>query len=405
MRFFRRLFHLRYVLALATALTPLAGRAVDLDLKSACLSKIDWTLAKDYPMLPTVTYPGYLNVNTLFPTPMDFSKLKNPLGITQITFVSEISKGGMGVVYRVSVETPQGKKDMALKVVKSGMEQYEEGGIEVQNLVARVAESKNGTGPEHVVQVRLRINGVGKTAYLMDLVDNTAHTLTKRGGPLSLFSVQHPDGTFGASKDPKHLSHVVRTLWRMARDVSAGAFEIGEARGVHRDIKPTNIVQMGDHYGIFGLLDFGLSTSKNFKDLPDAGTPGFMAPETKVDGAPPAHPTQDIYSIAASFYTMISNRYLDAPENMVKDRHRSPLVIAPEENPSPELVKNKLLNIRRHLEQNGVSEPVLKKFDDLIYLVTEGITVDRFDRLNAFKGDQSPLLRVSPDNRILGPRP
>ncbi len=80
----------------------------------------------------------------------------------------------------------------------------------------------------------------------------------------------------------------------------AGLAAIHEAGIVHRDVKPDNMLRMGD--GRLALSDFGLAT-----DLPaDAGvtvmvgTPHYMAPEVR--GGEPATARSDVWSLGVVLY-------------------------------------------------------------------------------------------------------
>ncbi len=84
----------------------------------------------------------------------------------------------------------------------------------------------------------------------------------------------------------------------------AGAVETAHAHGiVHRDIKPANVL-MTD-YGAPKLSDFGIASSSWDRNAVSGFTPAWAPPELMA-GAVDATQATDVYSLAATLYTLLA---------------------------------------------------------------------------------------------------
>jgi tetratricopeptide (TPR) repeat protein len=93
----------------------------------------------------------------------------------------------------------------------------------------------------------------------------------------------------------------------IARQLCAGLLA-AHARGVlHRDLKPGNILI--DDRGQVKITDFGIAISRGDAELHRlTGTPGYMAPEQRVQGATLSERT-DLYALGVVLYELLTGRH------------------------------------------------------------------------------------------------
>ena len=197
----------------------------------------------------------------------------------------QIGQGGMGAVY-LAVQ-PTLRRKVAVKVLapSEGMNR-----VAVERFLreARAAAALDHPNIVHIYDIAKQ----GELHYLaMEYVDGeTLDALVERGGPVAA----------GRAVE----------LMLMA---AAGLQHAHERGFVHRDIKPGNLIVAKD--GTLKILDMGLARSHDIADklteILDkgavVGTADYISPEQAMN-SPDLDIRADIYSLGATFYTVVAGR-------------------------------------------------------------------------------------------------
>jgi serine/threonine-protein kinase PknK len=191
--------------------------------------------------------------------------------------VTEVGRGGFGVVYRCA--EPQLERTVAVKVLNSD--------LDPDNLDRFLREQRamgRLSGHPHIVTVlQVGTTAGGRPFIVMPYhAKDSLETLIRRHGPLDWCET---------------LSIGVKL---------AGALEAAHSAGtLHRDVKPGNIL-MSD-YGEPQLTDFGIARiAGGFQTATGVitGSPAFTAPEV-LEGATPT-PASDVYSLGATLFCALT---------------------------------------------------------------------------------------------------
>jgi hypothetical protein len=200
--------------------------------------------------------------------------------------LSELGRGGMGVVYRARQVSLQ--RDVALKVLP-GFARYRSSAVRRFSTEARAASRLHHT---NIVSVYAQGEHEGQFYYAMELIDGPSldAALQARGGELS--------GVSG------------RRLAALLAEVADGLEHAHREGVIHRDVKPHNLLLGND--GRLHLTDFGLAylTEEPHVTVPGEimGTPAYLSPE-QVRGRPAEIDQRtDIYSLGATLYEALTGR-------------------------------------------------------------------------------------------------
>ncbi|HSN55998.1 MAG TPA: protein kinase [Candidatus Sulfomarinibacteraceae bacterium] len=193
--------------------------------------------------------------------------------------VSELGRGGMGVVYKAHEASLN--RFVAIKVLGEHLE----GETEYVERFLREARSAASLSHPNIVQIYSVAEDAGHHYFVMEYVQGT--------------NVQRMIQTRG--KIPP--AEAVRLLLQAA----AGLDDAHNQGVIHRDIKPANL--MVTERGLVKIADFGLALMGGATTRLTAtgmlmGTPGYLSPEQCLD-RPVDHRT-DIYSLGVTFFEMLT---------------------------------------------------------------------------------------------------
>jgi tetratricopeptide (TPR) repeat protein len=209
--------------------------------------------------------------------------MDDPPPIAGYEILSELGRGGMGVVYHAR-QASLGR-EVALKIILAGAH----AGRDERARFRVEAETAARLKHPHIVPI-YEIGEQGQLPYLaLEFVE---------GGSLAQAIAARPLA-------PEQAAVMVETLAR--------AMNYVHERGVvHRDLKPANVLLTAD--GIPKITDFGLA---KWLDGPSGhatqtgavlGTPSYMAPEQAQGQSTLIGPATDVYALGAMLYEMVTGR-------------------------------------------------------------------------------------------------
>lgn len=218
-----------------------------------------------------------------YPTPVG-----NGTRIGPFELISEIGRGGMGIVYKARQTHPE--RIVAVKMLLRG----------------------DLSSPVNLARFQFEVEAAARLDHPHIV---SIHTVgTENGQPY--FSMPYIDGTTLArriSEGPISDRDAAQLLVPVCR-----AIDYAHRRGVlHRDLKPSNILI--DRSGHQFVSDFGLAKRISTGEEPSletaltesgaiVGTPGYMAPEQAAANRGPAGPATDVYSLGAILYACVTGR-------------------------------------------------------------------------------------------------
>jgi len=229
-----------------------------------------------------------------------------PRAFGNYQLLSEIGRGGMGVVYKARQEDLD--RVVAVKMILSSHLASAEQVRRFQAEARAAAKLRHS----HIVPIHEVGQCNGQDYFTMEYIEGQSLAQSIAQGEKTgtqLVCAKHPPGRSGklaaSPFSPIDIPTAVRIVGAIAR-----AVEYLHRQGiVHRDLKPSNILldAQGEPY----LTDFGLA--KMFQ--PDvqptatgviAGTPAYMAPEQAAGRGREVGPGADVYSLGAILYELLT---------------------------------------------------------------------------------------------------
>jgi diguanylate cyclase (GGDEF)-like protein len=192
----------------------------------------------------------------------------------------EISRGGMGVVYRAQDRALE--RPVAIKMLRPDLAEDRELVERFRIEAAMLAHLQH----PNLVQIYSFGHHGGDSYFVMELVE---------GESLEQAIERH------------RLENTAISLVEIPLVIEqiASALDALHDRGiVHRDVKPANVIR-DPFRNRSVLVDVGIARRYG-QDTPSAGTPGFIAPE--VFGEQEATPRADVYGLAATAYAALTLR-------------------------------------------------------------------------------------------------
>jgi eukaryotic-like serine/threonine-protein kinase len=202
--------------------------------------------------------------------------------------LSEISRGGMGIVYRARQISLN--REVALKMILVG--QWASA-AEVQRFQLEAQASARLDHPSIVPVFELGVHE-GWHFFTMKLIDGEDLARQVHAG-------------LWPSETRAGQERIARLI-----ELAAGAVHFAHQRGIlHRDLKPTNILI--DRSGSPYISDFGLaklleSAAQITHSSAVLGTPAYMAPEQAAGRTEDVTVASDVYSLGAILYELLAGR-------------------------------------------------------------------------------------------------
>ncbi|MBN2474072.1 MAG: protein kinase [Pirellulales bacterium] len=205
-----------------------------------------------------------------------------PRAFGQYELLSEIGRGGMGVVYKARQKSLD--RVVAVKMILSSHLASPEHIRRFQDEAKAAARLRH----PHIVPIHEVGQLHGQDYFAMEYVDG--ESLGQR-----------------IARSPLDMETAVRLVAAIARAVD----HLHEQKIIHRDLKPSNVLLDAEEHPYltdFGLAKISMPGSEATATGVITGTPSYMAPEQASGHGSLVGPSADIYSLGAILYELLTGR-------------------------------------------------------------------------------------------------
>ena len=244
-----------------------------------------------------VALDSYASIRTTAPMQTEV-ELTEPPKLPGYKVISELGRGGMGVVYRVYDEKLD--RHVALKTLQRispvGLQRFKQefrslADISHPNLAGPYDLLSDGKAWCFTMEI---LEAVDFLEYVWSEFEKLSRDKSQR-----LIAEAPPAG-------PRLSQAILIRLYDAIKQLGLGLHALHEAGVLHRDIKPSNILVTKE--GRVVLVDFGLASEIEGEGRPRGiqGTPEYMSPEQA--GCKPMTPASDWYAVGVMLYELLTGR-------------------------------------------------------------------------------------------------
>jgi hypothetical protein len=266
-------------------------------------------------------------------------------GPSRYEVIEKISEGGMGLIYNVRENSL--KREVALKICRSGLKSGTRGSLEVEEFTNEAYMTARLDHPGVVPIYALAKDADGRPFFAMKKVTGTCWK-----------DLLHPDAVAAGAQRERLQERAAQMTWKdhleiLLKVCDAVAYAHSKAI-LHRDLKPENIM-LGE-FGEVYVMDWGLAMyfdeRNEYKRFPQlkpqlAGTPYYIAPEMVRGEMKSLGPASDIYLLGGILYEILTGRppHEGKPVMDLLRKAAKGIVPAPEETSASPLITPALSRI------------------------------------------------------------